>query len=87
MNEFKEAHKQHQKSIKENSKLRELRSDIDIIDAERGNGKLKKNPNHPIWPDRPQRPKYFQSFSHPCPIQLMQKISPNSTQPTIYESI
>lgn len=38
MNEFKEAHKQHQKSLKENSKLRELRSDIEIIDAERGNG-------------------------------------------------
>lgn len=39
MNEFKEAHKQHQKSLKENSKLRELRSDIEIIDAERENGK------------------------------------------------
>lgn len=38
MNEFKEAHKQHQKSLKENSKMRELRSDIEIIDAERGNG-------------------------------------------------
>lgn len=42
MNEFKEAHKQHQKSLKENSKLRELRSDIEIIDAERGNGNKTK---------------------------------------------
>lgn len=43
MNEFTESHRQHQKSLKENSKLRELRSDIEIIEAERGNGDLHKH--------------------------------------------
>lgn len=38
MNEFKEAHKQYQTSIKDNSQLRELRNDIEIIESERGNG-------------------------------------------------
>lgn len=40
MDEFKEAHKQYQKSTKENSQLRELRGDIEIIDMEKENGKL-----------------------------------------------
>lgn len=38
MSEFKEAHKQYQKSMKENSQLRELRGDIDIIEMEKENG-------------------------------------------------
>lgn len=38
MNEFKEAHKQYQKSMKENSQLRELRGGIDIIEMEKENG-------------------------------------------------
>lgn len=38
MNEFKEAHKQYQISLKENSHMRELRNDIEIIESERGNG-------------------------------------------------
>lgn len=38
MNEFKEAHKQYQKSVQENSQLRELRGDIEIIDMEKENG-------------------------------------------------
>lgn len=38
MDEFKAAHKQYQKSVKENSQLRELRSDIDIIEMEKENG-------------------------------------------------
>ena len=41
MNEFKEAHKQYQKSLKENSQLRELRGDIDIIEMEKENGEYK----------------------------------------------
>lgn len=41
MNEFKEAHKQYQKSVKENSQLRELRGDIDIIEMEKENGEYK----------------------------------------------
>lgn len=40
MDEFKEAHKQYQKSTKENSQLRELRGDIEIIDMEKENGKF-----------------------------------------------
>lgn len=39
MDEFKEAHKQYQKSVKENSQLRELRGDIEIIEMEKENGK------------------------------------------------
>lgn len=39
MDEFKEAHKQYQKSLKENSQFRELRGDIEIIDMEKENGK------------------------------------------------
>ncbi|XP_031617272.1 intraflagellar transport protein 81 homolog isoform X2 [Contarinia nasturtii] len=39
MSEFKEAHKQYQKSMKENSQVRELRSDIDIIEMEKENVK------------------------------------------------
>lgn len=38
MNEFKEAHKQYQKSMQDNSQLRELRGDIDIIEMEKENG-------------------------------------------------
>lgn len=38
MNEFKEAHKQYQKSVQENSQLCELRGDIEIIDMEKENG-------------------------------------------------
>lgn len=38
MNEFKEAHKQYHKSLQENSQLRELRGDIDIIEMEKENG-------------------------------------------------
>lgn len=38
MDEFKEAHKQYQKSLQENSQLRELRGDIDIIEMEKENG-------------------------------------------------
>lgn len=41
MGEFKEAHKQYQKSMKENSQLRELRSDIDIIEMEKENGTIR----------------------------------------------
>lgn len=41
MSEFKEAHKQYQKSMKENSQLRELRGDIDIIEMEKENGEYK----------------------------------------------
>lgn len=40
MDEFKEAHKQYQKSLKENSQLRELRGDIDIIEMEKENGRV-----------------------------------------------
>lgn len=40
MGEFKEAHKQYQKSMKENSQLRELRGDIDIIEMEKENGTI-----------------------------------------------
>lgn len=40
MDEFKEAHKQYQKSTKENLQLRELRNDIEIIDMEKENGKF-----------------------------------------------
>ena len=38
MNEFKEAHKLHQKSLKENAQMRELRGDIEIIEMEKQNG-------------------------------------------------
>lgn len=38
ISEFKEAHKQYQKSLQENSQLRELRSDTDIIEMEKENG-------------------------------------------------
>lgn len=38
MDEFKEAHKQYQKSMQDNSQLRELRGDIDIIEMEKENG-------------------------------------------------
>lgn len=38
MNEFKEAHKIHQSSVKENVQFRELRSDINIIETEKENG-------------------------------------------------
>lgn len=40
MDEFKEAHKQYQISTKENSQLRELRGDIEIIEMEKENGKF-----------------------------------------------
>lgn len=38
MDDFKEAHKEYQKVLKENSQLRELRSDIEIIEMEKENG-------------------------------------------------
>lgn len=41
MDEFKEAHKEYQKSVKENSQLRELRGDIEIIETEKENGNNK----------------------------------------------
>lgn len=38
MNQFKEEHKLHSESTKENEQFRELRSDIGIIDSEKENG-------------------------------------------------